>query len=97
VRVIKRPTLIQFSERHAESKGPLEAWGHEAKRADWKPPADIKSRYPSACLLAGNRVAFNIMGGKYRLVVKINYPAKTVFIRFMGTHRDYDKIDAEVI
>lgn len=95
--VIKRPPLIDFYERHKDAKGPLEAWWHEAKNAQWTCPADIKNEYKTASFLSGNRVVFNIGGNKYRLVVKINYPTKTVFIRFIGTHREYDKIHAEVI
>jgi len=75
----------------------LEAWHYEAKRAQWTTPADIKAQYRSASILKDNRVVFNIAGNKYRLVVRINYDSKTVFVRFIGTHRDYDQIDAEVV
>ena len=97
--IISRKTLKEFCERPArrDAKGPLDAWWHEVKRANWETPADIKARYRSASILKNNRVVFNIGGDKYRVVVKINYPTKTVFIRFVGTHREYDKIDAEVI
>ena len=97
--VIKRRTLIEFYKRPGcrDSEGPLKAWFQEAKSADWKSPADIKKQYASASILKNNRVVFNIGGNKYRLVVKINYVTKTVFIRFIGTHKEYDKIDAEVI
>jgi len=97
--VIKRKTLIEFYRRPGceDAKGPLDAWWHEAKKADWQSWTDIKKQYGSASPLKGGRVVFNIGGNKYRLVVKINYPTKTVFIRFIGTHQEYDKIDAEVI
>lgn len=95
--VVKKPTLIEFWRRHADSKSPLEAWWHEAKITRWEAPAVIKARYPTASILRSNRVVFNIGGRKYRLVVKINYPAQTVFIRFIGTHQEYDKIDAEEV
>jgi mRNA interferase HigB len=97
--VIKRKTLIEFYHRPgcADAKGPLDAWWHEAKKADWQSWTDIKKQYGSASPLKGGRVVFNIGGNKYRLVVKINYPTKTVFLRFIGTHQEYDKIDAEVI
>lgn len=97
--VISRKTLKEFYEQpaHRDAEGPLKVWFHEAKRADWKTPTDIKALYRSADILKGNRVVFNIGGNKYRLVVKINYPTKTVFIRFIGTHKEYDRIDAEVI
>jgi mRNA interferase HigB len=89
--------LICFYEKHTDAKGPLEAWWYEAKRATWASPADIKMEYRSASILKGNRVVFNIGGNKYRLVVKVNYPGKAVYIRFIGTHREYEKIDPEVI
>ena len=97
--VIKRKTLIEFYHRSGcrDAKGPLDAWWHEAKKANWQSWTDIKKQYGSASPLKGGRVVFNIGGNKYRLVVKINYPTKTVFLRFIGTHQEYDKIDAEVI
>ena len=97
--IISRKTLRRFYEKpdYRDAKGPLEAWFHEAKAANWESSADIKSLYRSADILKNNRVIFNIGGNKYRLVVKINYPTKTVFIRFIGTHKEYDRIDAEVI
>ena len=97
--VIKQKTLGEFFEQPGcqDAKGPLEAWYYEAKHAQWASPADVKVQYGSASILKGNRVVFNIAGNKYRLVVKINYDSKAVFVRFIGTHREYDKIDAEVI
>ena len=97
--VIKRRTLIEFYDqsRYQDAKGPLEAWFYEAKRAQWTSPADVKASYRSASILKDNRAVFNIAGNKYRLVVRINYDSKTVFVRFVGTHGEYDRIDAEVI
>lgn len=97
--VIKRKTLVEFYQRsgNKEARGASEAWYYEAKHAQWASPADIKTQYRSASILKGYRVVFNIAGNKYRLIVRINYDSKTVFIRFIGTHREYDKIDAEVI
>ena len=97
--VIKRKTLVEFYQQseHQDSKGALEAWYYEAKHAQWASPADIKALYRSASILRDNRVVFNIAGNKYRLIVRINYDSQTVFVRFIGTHREYDKIDAEVI
>lgn len=94
MRVIARKTLRDFYERHADSKGPLEAWFHEASHESWAAPRDIKRRYPSADILPGNRVVFNIKGNTCRLIVKIHYNTGIVFIRFVGTHAEYDKIDA---
>lgn len=97
--VIKRKTLVEFFQRIGcqDAKGPLEAWYYETKQAQWGSPADVKAQYGSASILKDNRVVFNIAGNKYRLVVRINYDSKTVFVRFIGTHREYEKIDAEVI
>jgi mRNA interferase HigB len=97
--VIKRKTLVEFYQQpgHRDAKGALEAWYDEAKHAQWASPAAIKDRYRSASILKNNRVVFNIAGNKYRLVVRINYDSKTVFVYFIGTHQEYDKIDAEVI
>ena len=97
--LIKRKTLIEFYERlgRQDAKGPLEAWYYEASRAQWASPADVKEQYRSASILKDNRVVFNIAGNKYRLIVRINYGSKTVFVRFIGTHQEYDKINAEVI
>lgn len=97
--VIKRKTLVEFYQQpgHQDAKGALEAWYYEAKHAQWASPADVKALYRSASILKDNRVVFNIAANKYRLIVRINYDSKTAFVRFIGTHREYDKIDAEVI
>ncbi len=71
----------------------MRAWFTTARAAEWSGPADVKARYPSASLLANNRVVFNIGGNKYRLVVAIRYDARIVFIRFIGTHQQYDRVD----
>ena len=97
--VIKRKTLMEFYNQPAyqDAKDRLEVWYYEAEHAQWASPADVKAKYRSASILKNNRVVFNIAGNKYRLVVRINYGSKTVFVRFIGTHKEYDKIDAEVI
>ncbi len=97
--VIARPPLIEFYERPGcrDAKKPLDVWWHEAKKAEWSSPADIKEHYRNASILKDNRVVFNIGGNKYRLVVRINYSYKVVYIRFIGTHKEYDRIDAEEI
>jgi mRNA interferase HigB len=97
--VIARPKLKKFYERTGceDAKGPIDAWWYEAKKANWRSWTDIKAQYGSASVLKGNRVVFNLGGNKYRLVVKINFPTQTVFIRFVGTHKEYDKINAEEI
>ena len=97
--VIARKTLVEFYSRPncQDARGPLEAWFYEAKNAEWQTPSDIKAHYGSASILKNNRVVFNIAGNKYRLVVRLNYNSKTVFVRFIGTHKEYDNIDPEVI
>jgi mRNA interferase HigB len=97
MRVIKRPTLQEFWEEHRDAEQALKAWYYEAKHADWKTPDDVKQRYASADILPGNRVVFNIKGNTYRLIVKIHYNTGIVYIRFVGTHTEYDRIDAETI
>lgn len=97
--VISRKTLIDFYtiKDFSDSKGQLESWYYEAKHADWASPAEVKEKYRSASILKNNRIVFNIAGNKYRLVGRVNFESKTIFIRFIGTHQDYDKIDAETI
>lgn len=97
--VITRKRLIEFygQPERADAKGPLEAWYAEARHAQWASPADVKAKCGSASIIGGNRVVFNIAGNKYRLIVRINYHSKTVFVRFVGTHQEYDKINAEEV
>lgn len=99
MRIIARKTLVDFWERpeHRDAEQPLKAWFAEAKVANWRRLADIKAKYRHASILGGNRVVFNIAGHKYRLVVKFDYRAGIGYIRFVGTHAEYDKIDAETI
>jgi mRNA interferase HigB len=94
MRVISRKTLKEFWEKHTDSEQVLKAWFYEAKQADWKSFTDIKARHRSADFLPGNRVVFNIKGNTYRLIVRVHFNTGIVFIRFVGTHADYDKIDA---
>jgi len=72
-------------------------WYDTAKKAEWSRPGDVKRQFRNASIIGGNRVVFNIAGNKYRLVVKFNYPYRLGYIRFIGTHRQYDQIDAEII
>ena len=97
VHVISKKILVDYYNKHKETKSQLEAWYHEAKNAEWKNPQEIKQKYASASIIGGNRVVFNIKGNKYRLVTIINYQMKIVYIRFIGTHKEYDKINAEEI
>jgi mRNA interferase HigB len=97
MRIISRKALREFWTIHADSEEALKAWFSEASQSSWESPADIKRRYPHASILPGNRVVFNIKGNIYRLIVKVNYHYGQVFIRFVGTHTEYDKIDATTI
>ncbi|SNY77094.1 mRNA interferase HigB [Pantoea sp. GL120224-02] len=80
-----------------DSAQPLRAWIDEAQKTNWLNPADIKDQYRSASILKGSRVVFNIKGNDYRLVAAIAYPQKLIFIKFIGTHREYDAIDANTV
>lgn len=97
MRVFSLSTLPTFWEAHADKEQALRAWFAEAERADWAGPQDIKARYRSADFLAGDRVVFNIKGNSYRLIVIIKYQFKAVYARFVGTHAEYDEIDAEQV
>jgi mRNA interferase HigB len=95
VRIIARRTLVEFWKLHPDSEQGLKSWYHEALRARWEMPQDIKAQYRTASVLKGSRVVFNIAGNKYRLLCKTEYRIGFVYIAFVGTHREYDKIDAE--
>ena len=97
MRVFARKTLREFWTDHSASENSLKAWFSEAENSRWESPADVKKKYPHASILPDNRVVFNIKGNTYRLVVKINYGYRQVFIRFVSTHAEYDIIDATTI
>ena len=97
MRVIARKTLREFWESHTDARQPLQAWHADVKHAVWKKPSGIKEVYRNDSFSANNRVVFNIKGNKYRLVVVIQYEHSIVYIRFVGTHREYDKIDVATI
>ncbi len=98
MRIFSRKTLREFWEAgHADAKTPLEAWYYETKKADWNSPQEVKNQYPSASVISNDRIVFNIKGNAYRLVCAIDYQRKGVFIRFIGTHAEYDKINAKEI
>ena len=97
MRVIAKKILREFWDKYTDSEQQLKTWYTEASSAIWSSPNDIKKEYTRASILGNNRVVFDICGNKYRLIVKINYERKWVFIRFIGTHKEYDKIDAKNI
>ena len=90
-------TLRAFWTDHADAEATLRAWYMDARRSEWKTPQDIKVVYPNASVLPENRVVFNVRGNTYRLVVAVNYEFGAIYVRFVGTHAEYDKIDARTI
>lgn len=97
MRIIPRRALKEFWKKHPEAEGALKTWYTRVKRAEWKTPSDVKVDYRNASLIKDNRVVFNIKGNSYRLVTAIHYQSGIVYIRFIGTHNVYDKIDASMI
>jgi mRNA interferase HigB len=95
VRVIARSRLVLFWKENPDSEQQLKSWYHEARRASWKNPGQIKAQYRNASILKGRRVVFNICGNKYRLVCEAIFGQRILFIKFIGTHEQYNDIDAE--
>lgn len=94
MRVIAKKRLREFWERHPAARQPLLAWFREVERENWDTPAAVKVKYRNASILGGDRVVFNVKGNSYRLVVKIKYEYRIVYVRFVGTHAEYDAVDA---
>ena len=97
MRIIARSTLIEYWQKHPDTEQPLKAWFDDTSRANWKTPSDIKDNYANASIIANNRVVFNIKGNNHRLIVHTRYDISIVFIRFIGTHQEYDKIDVTTV
>ncbi len=97
MRVVAKKALREFWERFPDAEDALKTWFAEAERARWSTPGEIKAQYRSASFLKDNRVVFNICGNKYRLIAKISYKNSIVLIRFVGTHREYDAVNAEEV
>ena len=97
MRIVAKKTLRDFWNKHKDCEEQLKSWHNETSKTKWKNPNELKKDYPSASILENNRIVFNIKGNNYRLVVKINYEFQIMWIRFIGTHADYDKIDANKI
>lgn len=89
--------MRDFWQKHEDCEQQLKSWFLESAKAKWKNPNEIKKNYPSASILNDNRVVFNIKGNSYRLIVKINYDYQMIWVRFVGTHAEYDKINANEI
>lgn len=97
MRVIAVSTLRAFWARYPDTENPLRAWYAEATKATWTQPSDIKAQFRSASVLKNRRVVFNIKGNDYRLIVAISYKLEIVYVKFIGTHEEYDEVDAETI
>ena len=97
MRIISRRRLVEFWEIHPDAEQPLRAWYSEARKASWNSPMEIKAIYRSVSILPNNRVVFDVKGNSYRLVVVVEYSQEKMFIRFVGTHAEYDRIDATSI
>lgn len=97
MRVIAKKILREFWEKHSDSEQQLKSWYQEADKGTWKNLNELKNEYPSASILENSRVCFNIKGNNYRLIVKINFNYQIMWIRFIGTHKEYDKINANNI
>ena len=94
MRIIAKSALRDFWERHPDAERALDEWYHIARAADWNTPEKVKSRFASASIIPGDRVVFNIKGNAYRLVVGINYRRRAIYVKFVGTHAEYDRINA---
>lgn len=97
MRIIAKKILREFWENHKDCEQQLKSWYKEVDKSEWKSFNEIKNDYPRASILNDNRVCFNIKGNNYRLIVKVNFDYQMVWIRFIGTHAEYDKIDANKV
>jgi mRNA interferase HigB len=93
MRVIAKSTLQAFWRRHPDAEGPLLAWYREVEKEDWDSPTTVRVRYKNASIVRNNRVIFNIKGNSYRLAVMVNYKYRIVYVKFVGTHVEYDEIN----
>jgi mRNA interferase HigB len=97
MRILSRSTLRNFWETHPDAEEALKTWYSEASHANWQNPLDVKTSRRNVSIIANNRVVFNIKGNTYRLIVAIRYDIGIIFIRFVGTHSEYDKVNAETV
>jgi mRNA interferase HigB len=98
VRIFSRSTLVEFWTKHPDAEAPLRLWFSIVDRAAWAGPADVRAVFGTADFVAGNRVVFNIKGNSYRLIAQVRYgPSFLIFIRFVGTHAAYSRIDATTV
>jgi mRNA interferase HigB len=97
MRIISRKKIREFWEKHSDARPALESWYADAKQANWRTPSNIKDVYKNASFVANNRVVFNIKGNKYRLVAAVQFEYGIIYIRFVGNHKEYDRIDATTV
>jgi mRNA interferase HigB len=97
MRIIAVSYLRDFWDRHPDAEQPLKSWADEVRKALWSQPADVKAQYRSASILKNRRVVFNIKGNDYRLIASVAYRYQAVYIKFIGTHAEYDALDAETV
>lgn len=97
MRVLTKKNLVTFWNKHPLAEQPLKAWYDEANKVLWKTPQDIKNQHANASIIGNNRVVFNIKGNDYRLIASIAYKFGLVYVKFVGTHAEYDKIDATTV
>jgi mRNA interferase HigB len=97
MRIIAKRKLREFWQRHPDAEEPLLAWYREVEQEDWDSPTKVKAKYRNASIVGDNRVVFNIKGNDYRLVVKINYRYRVVYIRLVGAHAEYDRINVKEV
>ncbi len=94
LRVFNKKTLREYQRSHPEAAPQLAAWFHEVERSEWSSPRQVKTRFPNASIIKDNRMVFNIKGNSFRLVVWINYYHQAIYLKWFGTHAEYDRIDA---
>lgn len=97
MRIVAKRALRVYWEREPRAEQPLKAWYAVAAKADWTSPADVKEVYGNASIVGGNRVVFNIAGNRYRLIVRFDYARRVGFVRFVGTHAEYEAVDASTV
>jgi len=97
LRIFTKKTLREYWEKHADCERQLNEWYEIAQKAEWKTPHDVKNEFANASIVPNNRVVFNIKGNAYRLVIEFNYKFGLAYIKFIGTHSEYDKIDVTTI
>lgn len=93
----KKPREFFEQKEYSDSEAPIRAWYHEAKAAEWKNSNELKRQFVNASIIGEGRVVFNIKGNDYRLIVSIDYEFQVIFIRFIGTHDQYNRINAKTI